>query len=220
MKVLSIKKFINFVLIFMLLVCQLIPMQISEAASKNTILKAYSQFLSSKHKLWTYGSSYSTDSTIKFRVEDLNADGKPELLIHNDYASNGDGQLAVYAYINGRVKYVSSYPLWSVTFYRNKSGLVYSEISRGGESNGYYEVFNKKKMNMKYYWNATLDMDTYEMQGKNYYNSKNKKISKMTFNRGVKKLKAGGNKLKISEGARNMYKNTSENRKLYLRLNH
>lgn len=71
--------------------------------------------------LWT--NRYTTDEGIKFRLEDLNKDDKQELLIYDEYGSNATGQLAVYAYINRKVKYIASYPLWKVTFYRNKVGL-------------------------------------------------------------------------------------------------
>lgn len=158
--------------------------------------------------------TYTTDANIKFRIEDLNSDDITELLIHNGNASNADGQLAIYAYVNGKVKYISSYPLWSVTFYRNKSGLVYSEISRD-TSYGTYAVFNKKKMVAKYYWSGEYDYESMK-EKKTYFNADRKKLSKDNFKKKLSKLEKNSMKLKISEGADNMYINNSKNRKKYL----
>lgn len=188
------------------------PLKIAKAVSRKTVNSAYNSFLSKQNRLWTSMETYTTDTNIKFRAEDLNADGIPELLIHNDKASNGDRQLAVYAHVNGKVKYISSYPLWSVTFYRNKSGLVYSEISRDSSSYGSYAVFNKKKMVMKYYWNSSYDYENMKDK-KIYFNADKKEIFKDNFKNKLSKLEKNSNKLKISEGADNMYINNSKKQK-------
>ena len=192
----------------------IIQPQKAEATNRKTVNSEYNCFLSIKNKLWTSIKSYTTDKNIKFRVEDLNYDGIPELLIHSDNASNADGQLAVYAYYNGKVKYISSYPLYSVTFYRNKSGLVYSEILRD-TAYGDYAVFNKKKMVLKCYWSSSYDYENMKDK-KTYFNAERKKISKYSFKKKLYKLEKNSNKLSISEGADNMYINNSKNRKKYL----
>lgn len=67
------------------------------AVEKNDVKVAYREFLSEQNLLWT--NRYTTDEGIKFRLEDLNKDGKQELLIYDECGSNATGQLAVYAYI-------------------------------------------------------------------------------------------------------------------------
>ena len=115
-------------MLVIIMVSQLFAIQKIYAAEKNNVKAAYREFLSEQNLLWT--NRYTTDEGIKFRLEDLNKDGKQELLIYDECGSNATGQLAVYAYINGKVKYMASYPLWKVIFYRNKVGFVYSEIYR------------------------------------------------------------------------------------------
>lgn len=208
------KKVIISIILLTVVLSTIMTIQETKAVSLKMVNSAYNNFLSKKNKLWTSMETYTTDANIKFRIEDLNSDDIPELLIHNGNASNADGQLAIYAYVNGKVKYISSYPLWSVTFYRNKSGLVYSEISRD-TSYGTYAVFNKKKMVAKYYWSGEYDYESMK-EKKTYFNADRKKLSKDNFKKKLSKLEKNSMKLKISEGADNMYINNSKNRKKYL----
>ncbi len=208
------KKVIISIILLIVALNTIMTIQVAKAVSRKTVNSAYNNFLSKQNRLWTSMETYTTDANIKFRIEDLNADDIPELLIHNDNASNGDGQLAVYAYVKGKVKYISSYPLWSVTFYRNKNGLVYSEILRDPPY-GAYAVFNKKKMVMKYYWNGEYDYESMKVK-KTYFNADRKKLLKDNFKKKLSKLEKNSRKLKISERADNMYINNSKNRKRYL----
>ena len=107
------RKVVLFMLVI-IMVNQLFAIQKIYAVEKNDVKVAYREFLSEQNLLWT--NRYTTDEGIKFRLEDLNKDGKQELLIYDECGSNATGQLAVYAYINGKVKYMASYPLWKVTF--------------------------------------------------------------------------------------------------------
>ena len=202
------------VMLVIIMVNQLFAIQKIYAVEKNDVKVAYREFLSEKNLLWT--NRYTTDEGIKFRLEDLNKDDKQELLIYDEYGSNATGQLAVYAYINRKVKYIASYPLWKVTFYRNKVGFVYSEIYRDGYEKS-YQVYNGKKIKQKYTCQGFYD-DSMKKTVETYYDSKGNKISKKTVKNQIRKLKKNGKKLTISEGANNMYLNNKDNWDKYILL--
>ncbi len=202
------------VMLVIIMVNQLFATQKIYAVEKNDVKVAYREFLSEKNLLWT--NRYTTDEGIKFRLEDLNKDDKQELLIYDEYGSNATGQLAVYAYINRKVKYIASYPLWKVTFYRNKVGFVYSEIYRDGYEKS-YQVYNGKKIKQKYTCQGFYD-DSMKKTVETYYDSKGNKISKKTVKNQIRKLKKNGKKLTISEGANNMYLNNKDNWDKYILL--
>ena len=202
------------VMLVIIMVNQLFAIQKIYAVEKNDVKEAYREFLSEKNLLWT--NRYTTDEGIKFRLEDLNKDDKQELLIYDEYGSNATGQLAVYAYINRKVKYIASYPLWKVTFYRNKVGFVYSEIYRDGYEKS-YQVYNGKKIKQKYTCQGFYD-DSMKKTVETYYDSKGNKISKKTVKNQIRKLKKNGKKLTISEGANNMYLNNKDNWDKYILL--
>ena len=202
------------VILVIIMVNQLFAIQKIYAVEKNDVKVAYREFLSEKNLLWT--NRYTTDEGIKFRLEDLNKDDKQELLIYDEYGSNATGQLAVYAYINRKVKYIASYPLWKVTFYRNKVGFVYSEIYRDGYEKS-YQVYNGKKIKQKYTCQGFYD-DSMKKTVETYYDSKGNKISKKTVKNQIRKLKKNGKKLTISEGANNMYLNNKDNWDKYILL--
>ncbi len=202
------------VMLVIIMVNQLFAIQKIYAVEKNDVKVAYREFLSEKNLLWT--NRYTTDEGIKFRLEDLNKDDKQELLIYDEYGSNAIGQLAVYAYINRKVKYIASYPLWKVTFYRNKVGFVYSEIYRDGYEKS-YQVYNGKKIKQKYTCQGFYD-DSMKKTVETYYDSKGNKISKKTVKNQIRKLKKNGKKLTISEGANNMYLNNKDNWDKYILL--
>lgn len=202
------------VMLVIIMVNQLFAIQKIYAVEKNDVKVAYREFLSEKNLLWT--NRYTTDEGIKFRLEDLNKDDKQELLIYDEYGSNATGQLAVYTYINRKVKYIASYPLWKVTFYRNKVGFVYSEIYRDGYEKS-YQVYNGKKIKQKYTCQGFYD-DSMKKTVETYYDSKGNKISKKTVKNQIRKLKKNGKKLTISEGANNMYLNNKDNWDKYILL--
>lgn len=191
---------------------QLVAVQTIYADERKNEKVAYREFLSEQNLLWT--NRYTTDEGIKFRLEDLNKDGKQELLIYDEYGSNATGQLAVYTYINGKVKYMASYPLWKVTFYRNKMGFVYSEIYRDGYEKSYH-VYNGKKIKIKYTCQGFYDQSI-KKTVETYYDSKGNKISKKTVKNQIRKMKKNGKKLTISEGANNMYLNNKSNLDKYI----
>ena len=191
---------------------QIIPVNTMADNKKNIIKRAYENFFAEKNILWS--DHYTTDSGIKLRVDDLNADGIAELLIYDEWASNAQGQLAIYTYCNGKMKYIESYPLWKVTFYKNKKGLVYSEITRDGYY-GRYEVFDGDSIKVKYTCEGWYN-DNFKLQDKEYYNAKKQKIEDNKAKSAISKLKRNAKKITISEGAKNMYKNNKRNRKKYL----
>lgn len=189
------------------------------AVSKKTVaLKKYNEFLSYPHKLWSdnsYRVAKTTNSGIRFRIFDINADGVPELLIYDHEASNAAGQLAVYSIVNGKVKYIQSYALWSATFYSNKKGTIVYKMSRE-EMTCSYQCFNGKKIQEKQVWYASIDVNTYKIGKKSYFIN-SKKVSKTKFKKAEKKLIRAKTKLTVSEGGKNLYLNTSANRSKYLK---
>ena len=208
----DLKKFLMVVMCLEILTQQIIPVNTMADNKKNIIKRAYENFLAEKNILWS--DHYTTDSGIKLRVDDLNADGIAELLIYDEWASNAQGQLAIYTYCNGKMKYIESYPLWKVTFYKNKKGLVYSEITRDGYY-GRYEVFDGDSIKVKYTCEGWYN-DNFKLQDKEYYNAKKQKIEDNKAKSAISKLKRNAKKITISEGAKNMYKNNKRNRKKYL----
>ena len=208
----DLKKFLMVVMCLGILTQQIIPVNTMADNKKNIIKRAYENFFAEKNILWS--DHYTTDSGIKLRVDDLNADGIAELLIYDEWASNAQGQLAIYTYCNGKMKYIESYPLWKVTFYKNKKGLVYSEITRDGYY-GRYEVFDGDSIKVKYTCEGWYN-DNFKLQDKEYYNAKKQKIEDNKAKSAISKLKRNAKKITISEGAKNMYKNNKRNRKKYL----
>lgn len=207
-----VKQFFVVFVCFGILVQQIMPVN-TIAASKDSIVKrAYKNFLAEKNILWS--DHYTTDSGIKFRVEDLNADGIVELLIYDEWASNAQGQLAIYAYCKDKIKYIESYPLWKVTFYRNKKGLVYSEVTREGYY-GRYEVFDGENIKVKYTCEGWYD-ENFKLQDIGYYNAERKPVDDNKTKSTIRKLKKNAKKVTISEGVKNMHKNNKRNRNKYL----
>lgn len=207
-----VKQFFVVFVCFGILVQQIMPVN-TIAASKDSIVKrAYKNFLAEKNILWS--DHYTTDSGIKFRVEDLNADGIAELLIYDEWASNAQGQLAIYAYCKDKIKYIESYPLWKVTFYRNKKGLVYSEVTREGYY-GRYEVFDGESIKVKYTCEGWYD-ENFKLQDIGYYNAERKPVDDNKTKSTIRKLKKNAKKVTISEGVKNMHKNNKRNRNKYL----
>lgn len=207
-----VKQFFVVFVCFGILVQQIMPVN-TIAASKDSIVKrAYKNFLAEKNILWS--DHYTTDSGIKFRVEDLNADGIAELLIYDEWASNAQGQLAIYAYCKDKIKYIESYPLWKVTFYRNKKGLVYSEVTREGYY-GRYEVFDGESIKVKYTCEGWYD-ENFKLQDIGYYNAERKPVDDNKTKSTIRKLKKNAKKVTISEGVKNMHKNSKRNRNKYL----
>ena len=207
-----IKQFCVVVVCFGVLVQQIMPVNAIAASKKNVVKKEYKNFLAEKNILWS--DHYTTDSGIKFRVDDLNADGIAELLIYDEGASNAQGQLAIYTYCNGKIKYIESYPLWKVVFYKNKKGLVYSEVTRDGYY-GRYEVFDGDSIKVKYTCEGWYD-ENFKLKDIGYYNAERQKIEDNKAKSAISKLKRNAKKVAISEGAKNMYKNNIKNRKKYL----
>ena len=92
-----VKQFLVVFVCFGILVQQIMPVNTIAVSKESIVKRAYKNFLVEKNILWS--DHYTTDSGIKFRVEDLNADGIAELLIYDEYASNAQGQLAIYMFL-------------------------------------------------------------------------------------------------------------------------
>ena len=105
----------------------------SEVTGKSAALKAYYNFLKS-YKF----DSYSDSSSRGFNLAYINNDSIPELIVFDgDYHAAG---VKVYAYVNGKVKYVDEFGEWGVFEYQEKKGVICSSYSGMGN---YYSTYYK-----------------------------------------------------------------------------
>lgn len=199
--------------LILLLICALLGANLAAgetayaASGKKAAKKAYKAFLSEENELWCEGY-YTTDKKTKFAVLDLNKDGVPELLVETGqgYGAGDASAMAVYAYVNGKVKFITSYNnTIGHYFYCNKAGGVeYYQDS----NTILYQSFNGKTM-------VTKAKVIIKYTGKSTYRSGNgKKISRKKFNAVLKNLQKNA-KTQSSAKIR-MYKNTKKNRNKYL----
>lgn len=103
--------------------------------SKSAALKAYYNFLKS-YKFDLDSSSRGFDLTY------INNDSIPELIVFDgDYHAAGG---KVYAYVNGKVKYVGEFGEWGGFEYQEKKGVICSTWSRANSYTTYYKWSGSK----------------------------------------------------------------------------
>ena len=97
--------------------------------NKKAALKAYYNFL----KSYKFTTGYSTRG---FNLAYINNDSIPELVVFDgDYHVSGG---KVYAYINGKVKYLGEFGEWGGFEYQEKKGVICSTWSRSNSYTTYY----------------------------------------------------------------------------------
>ena len=103
--------------------------------NKKAALKAYYSFL----KSYKFTSEYSTRG---FNLAYINNDSIPELIVFdgNYHAAGGK----VYAYVNGKVKYVGEFGEWGRFEYQEKKGVICSTWSRANSYTTYYKWSGSK----------------------------------------------------------------------------
>ena len=99
--------------------------------NKKAALKAYYSFL----KSYKFTTDYSTRG---FNLAYINNDSIPELVVFDgDYHAAGG---KVYAYVNGKVKYLGAFGEWGGFKYQEKKGIIRSfYFSRGCSETNYYK---------------------------------------------------------------------------------
>ena len=97
--------------------------------NKKAALKAYYNFW----KSYTFTTGYSTRG---FNLAYINNDSIPELVVFDgDYHVSGG---KVYAYVNGKVKYLGEFGEWGGFEYQEKKGVICSTWSRSNSYTTYY----------------------------------------------------------------------------------
>ena len=103
--------------------------------NKKAALKAYYNFL----KSYKFTTGYSTRG---FNLAYINNDSIPELVVFdgNYHVSGGK----VYAYVNGKVKYLGEFGEWGGFEYQEKKGVICSTWSRSNSYTTYYKWSGSK----------------------------------------------------------------------------
>ena len=106
-----------------------------KGSSKSAALKAYYNFLKSY--------KFDLDSSSRgFDLAYINNDSIPELIVFDgDYHAAGG---KVYAYVNGKVKYVGEFGEWGGFQYQEKKGVICSTWSRANSYTTYYKWSGSK----------------------------------------------------------------------------
>lgn len=106
-----------------------------KSSSKSAALKAYYNFLKSY--------KFDLDSSSRgFDLAYINNDSIPELIVFDgDYHAAGG---KVYAYVNGKVKYVGEFGEWGGFQYQEKKGVICSTWSRANSYTTYYKWSGSK----------------------------------------------------------------------------
>ena len=105
--------------------------------NKKAALKAYYNFL----KSYRFTTDYSTRG---FNLAYINNDSIPELVVFDgDYHAAGG---KVYAYVNGKVKYVGEFGEWGGFEYQEKKGVIRSFYFGYGCSETNYYKWNGSKL--------------------------------------------------------------------------
>lgn len=121
----------------------------ADSVSATTWNEAYKDFL--LYKSFSDGSSrYYSEIDIEFFMNDMDADGVPELIIQNGTKDKAKAQIHCYTFADNRVAYIGTANGYSETFkYMNTSsypGFFASVSTGGGTQNGYYYTVKNKKI--------------------------------------------------------------------------
>ena len=174
---------------------------VQAASQKSMALKAYNQFLSKTYIDWESG--YVETKNCSFALAYVDKDNVPELLVVGAgkpvYHASGYGRL--YTYKNGKVVQVAK--IRDGFRYYKKTGIYIATSFLWGQIDHY----------MKLSGTSTKEkLGSFASYKTTYSDEKGKTISKSAFQKKLKKL-VGKKKPVIAKA----YKNTSANRKKYLK---
>ena len=141
-----------------------------KSSSKSAALKAYYNFLKSY--------KFDLDSSSRgFDLAYINNDSIPELIVFDgDYHAAGG---KVYAYVNGKVKYVGEFGEWGGFEYQEKKGVICSYGSGMGNSHTTYYKWSGSKLSTIMSSSAIGEFSSNgEFEYKYYINDKKVTLSK------------------------------------------
>lgn len=187
----------------------------SQAASTKTkAMKAYTKMLSKKNLKRDDYTVYKTKNCY-FSIAYIDNDSVPELIVYNTKdASHIQGWGALYTYRNGKVRYVSSMMLDGKKRlgYYKKTGWFMDNTTYQGWGSDYFQKLSKAKISTAVSYEREVyngkATGTYIVVKKGSY----KNIKAATFKRELKKNTKNKKLTKYK-----FYKNTSANRKKYLK---
>ena len=162
--------------------------------NKKAALKAYYNFLKSYE-------FYTDSSTRRFNLVYINNDSIPELLVFDgDYHSSF---VKVYAYVNGKVKYVGAFGEFGVFEYKEKKGVICNSWMRQGISDITYLKWNGSKLSKIISFSS---IEKYDSNGNLVcqYSINNKKVTRSKFKSSMASYEKGLKSVSLS----NSYKVT------------
>ena len=152
-----------------------------KSSSKKAALKAYYNFL----KSYNYNTEYPATG---FNLAYINNDSIPELVVfYGDYHAAG---AKVYAYVNGKVKYVDEFGEWGGFEYQEKKGVIRSSWFGFGNSHTTYYKWNGSKLSTIMSSSATQEMSSNGNIVCKYYIN-NKKVTLSKYNSSIAPYEKG-----------------------------
>ena len=152
-----------------------------KSSSKSAALKAYYNFLKSY--------KFDLDSSSRgFDLAYINNDSIPELIVFDgDYHAAGG---KVYAYVNGKVKYVGEFGEWGGFEYQEKKGVIRSSWFGFGNSHTTYYKWSGSKLSTIMSSSATQEMSSNGNIVCKYYIN-NKKVTSSKYNSSIAPYEKG-----------------------------
>lgn len=153
----------------------------SSSSSKKAALKAYYNFLKSY--------KFDLDSSSRgFDLAYINNDSIPELIVFDgDYHAAGG---KVYAYVNGKVKYVGEFGEWGGFEYQEKKGVIRSSWFGHGNSHKTYYKWNGSKLSTIMSSSAIEEFSSNGDFGYKYYIN-GKKVTSSKYNSSIAPYEKG-----------------------------
>lgn len=152
-----------------------------KSSSKSAALKAYYNFL----KSYKFTSDYSARG---FNLAYINNDSIPELIVFDgDYHAAGG---KVYAYVNGKVKYVDEFGEWGGFEYQEKKGVISSSWFGNGNSYTTYYKWSGSKLSTIISSSSIGELNSNGNFGYKYYLN-NKKVTLSKYNSSIAPYEKG-----------------------------
>lgn len=200
--------------LLVVLVAFAMPLSAQAASQKTKAIKAYKIFLSKAMIPWDDDWNVRA-SRCSFGLAYIDGDNVPELIVSTSDVSHAAGYGRIYAYKNGQVKRVANLAMNdSKCSYYKKKGVVIDTYAQGGSTKNYKKL-TAAGLTTKLAVFSNVAKVPWLPKGTSYYKMTgytNKKVSKATFHKELKKLVGNKKATKVS-----MRKNTVANRKKYLK---
>lgn len=208
------KRFKKAMLWMFVVLVALIPLKAEAASQKTKALKAYNKMLSKKTIRWGTDSNFPLVSTknCQFTIAYIDNDSIPELIVYNAKdIPHVIGYGMVYTYKSGKVKAVKNINIDSKFYYYSKKGVFVTSYCQGGVTYTYFKL-SKGKAAEKLQQGKAVYPPNASYQYYKISKDKRSQISKKSFTKALNNMV--GKKKKTTA---KFYKNTSGNRKKYLK---